>query len=225
MGKNHLAFAFSFFILLASACTHNKLKELVIYKTTYTYSDSKCDSVVSVSEHYYFNKDSAVLKYINHDDGYFYLAENEKKNNILNRKFFTTDSSFLYSSISQLNDDGLETKTEFYDTSDNITYTIIRNYKKNSKLIQKEQSVFSNGSLRELIYEYDENDNLLKQSKVNNRDSVVTEYHQITYDASDRIIHDTIYYPETRKIVENKYLNDKLFYKIEKFEKKKKTNF
>ena len=79
MKKHHLTFTFCFFILIICGCTNNKLKELVVYKTTYTYSDLKCDSVTSVSEHDYFNNDSIVTKYINHEHGYFYLAEHNIK--------------------------------------------------------------------------------------------------------------------------------------------------
>ena len=215
---------FSIVTLIIAGCNQNKLKELITYQTTYTYKSDTCDSVTVLLEHTFFNRDSSIIKFINYKDGYYYTADYNKKNNTLSKKFYSSNSVFLYSNISQLNNDKLEIKTEFIDSLNNVTYSIKKYYKKNTDQLEKQQNIFSDGSIQEYLYEYDEYSNLLKLSNVNNQDTVLEEFHKITYNNSGRIINDTIYYPGTRKIVVNEYKNDLLFYTIEKFEKKSDTS-
>lgn len=210
-------------LIIVSSCSKNKLKELVTCKTTYNYSSDTCDSTTIVLEQLFFNDDSIIIKSINYKDGYFYVADYNKRKRRLSKKFFSLDTTFLYGSISQLNRDKLETKLEFLDSLNNVTYTIKWQYKGNTNMVQKQVNNFSDGSVQEQDYSYDKFGNLVRKRKITSRDTTLTEFHQITYNASGQIINDTIYYPEARKIVFNEYKKNRLFYTTEKFEAKSDT--
>ena len=204
--------------LLASACSGNKLKEYREYKTTYSYKDGIADSVTVLEEHSFFNKDSIVIKHFNEKVGYYYLAYYIKKKGLLRRDFYEMDSTFKYSSISRLDNLGREVESRFLDSSSNVTYTLKMDFLGTGNKIKRQRSIFMDSSMYKLIYNYDDDDNLVEKSSISNSDTSVLEYHDIDYSEDGRILIDTAYYPEGRKIIHNEYRDGLLFYRTEKFE-------
>jgi hypothetical protein len=225
MNTKNILFTLKFllFLIIVSACSKNKLKEIVTYKINYSYNSETSDSTKILLEQQFFNSDSIIIKSINHKNGYFYIADYNKWKRRLSKKFFSSDSTFLYGSISQLNRDKLETKIEFLDSLNNVTYMINWQYKKNTNQVQKQINNFSDGSVQEMDYSYDKFGNLIQKRQITSQDTAITEFHQMSYNASGQIVNDTIYYPEARKIVFNEYKMNLLFYTTEKFEAKSDT--
>jgi len=218
MRKNKLNLIFVFLILLIFSCKEGNVKEIEVNRISYYYSDTIEDSQLTKIEHFYFDKDSNIVKYFNLKDGYFFTAE-RNNNNMLVKKFYDTDSIFLYKSISELNDNNLELKTIFFDSVGKNTYKIVNAYKQKTSFLLKQQRIFSDNSMQTTLYKYDNWGNLIKKIKIEDKDTVIEEFHKIKYD-KDLIIIDTITFETGRKIIENKYKGNLLFYRVEKFEKK-----
>jgi len=208
------------FSSLCFSCVKKIPKELIVSKTTYIYLGDKLDSSNVLLEHYFFDEDSIVTKYINYSDGYFYLTDCNKKKNILNKRFYSLDSAFMYGSVTHLDKKNLETKVEFNDSLNNITFSIEKRYRKGTDKVEKQINSFSDGSIQQLLYEYDKKGTPIKLLSVNGSDTLIKEKHIIMYDEKDRILSGTVYYPESRKIIEKGYKNNRLFYISDKQEKK-----
>ena len=205
--------------LLFLGCGKEIPRELIVLKTTYTYSGDTLDSTNVLLEHYHFNGDSTIEKYTNYKNGYFYLASYNKKKNTLNKKFYNLDSVFMYGSVTHLGKNDLEAKIKFYDSLNTVTYSIDKKYRKDHK-IKKQVNKFSDGRIQQLLYEYDNKGNLVKLLSIKEQDTLIKENHIIKYDEKGRVHVDTVYYPDKRKIIENGYKNNKQLFISEKHEKK-----
>ncbi len=205
-----------FFFLVSACIKENRLKELAVYKTIYTCRGDTCDSSVVLLEHFFFDEDSVVTKYINNENQYYFLAEFDRKTDILKKQYYTLDDHFMYEQNSRFNTLGLETKIEYYDSVRNLTYTVVNTFYDQSNLKKKQRKIFRDGTLKEIQYTYDDRNNLTSCLEVSGQDIVVTEQHRMSYNDLGKIIKDTIEYPGGQKIIENVYRGDKLFYRIEK---------
>lgn len=157
-----------------------------------------------------------ITKYINHENGYFYLSEYDKKNRKLHKRFYSTDSIFLYGSTSTRYASGQEITIEFYDSLGQALYTLINDYQDESNIIEKQCQVFGDGTVKEILYAYDQYNNLKSIREIGEQNTGITEMHRRAYDDYGRIIHDTIDYPEKRTVIGKKYKDNKLFYQTQK---------
>jgi hypothetical protein len=204
--------------LLVCSCDRNALNEYIVNRTDYSYTGDLNDSSKVLQEHSFFNRDSIKIKYINEKDSYFYLTEHQRKEGILTRTFFDLDSNYQYSSISKLDKLFRENKTQFYDSSGKVTYTMNFTYRGESKELLKQENIFQDGSSQCMVYEYDLYGNLVMKSRFTKEDSLLLEEHRYSYDYKDRIVTDTAYYIEGRKILNYEYRDDLLFFITEEFE-------
>lgn len=211
-----------FIILLTAAifagCTNSKLKEYVVYRTNYTYTDNSTDSSTVIIEHSFFNRDSIKTNYISEKTGYFYVADIDRKKGSIKKMFYALDSSFNYYSVSSLDRENRETRIEFLDSASVVTYAMNFEFLDNTSKVIKQVNVFQDSSQQETFTTYDQYGNLKDKIRISTSDTTLLESHKMNYDNEGRIVLDTAYYPEGRKIIFNEYREGFLFFKTEEFE-------
>jgi len=214
---NKILLILGFFILFSTGCNHQRKKELLVYRVNYQCDSlNNCDSSIIKQEHSYFDRHSMVTEYINYHDGYYFIAGHDKNKNLTTRIFYQLNDSFLYANKIFYNDKKQEKKLIYLNSENDTLFIIEYRYNKNNCEKINERKIFSDGSVQEYLYEYDDYNNLLNKCLLKNGQCKNEETHHIVYDSLGRIAADTIICNGQHKVIEKKYRDNKLFYQIEK---------
>lgn len=206
-----------FSLFLGCKQNDKSLKTTTVYLISYSYKGDTIDSIQQPVEKYFYNSRTELTSYIDYKNKYRFEKKKGKENLLYEEFYYSLGNKFLYKNIYHLNKNGKITEVFSYDTFGKIMNHIQYTYNNKDSLLSQ-ITTLPDGSKFVNSNEYDKYGNITKKT-IQTKTEITSEIHKIKYSNNGKILSDTINYKVGRKILSRNYINNILFYEIQKFEK------